>query len=448
VSQAHDEAYAEDGSPRPHYADVLAALDDPGGLADELKRRLVARGVTFGAAPDGIFALDPVPRILTEPEWSELQAGIAQRLLALEAFTEDVYCAGRVFDAGLLAREDVEASPHYEPAMRGAEPRRWITFAGLDVVRCADGRFRVIEDQVRMPAGVAYAVAARETLRELLPVAPPQADLSLVYGELALALRAAAPEGVGEPRIVILSEGPSAAGWWEHQLLARELCAPVVTLADLEQRGDRLVAWLDGRARGVDVVYMRTGEDRFTAPDGSPTEVGAALLGPSAAGTLAVVNAPGSGVADDKLVHAHVDDLVRFYLDQEALLPSIPSRAVTPDDDLDALVVKPRGEMGGEDVVIWRDADRDTRERVRAAIAADPGGWIGQELVTLSVHPTVVGGALEPRHVDLRPYALLSEDGVRVLPAAISRVALERGSMVVNSGQGGGAKDTWVPGPY
>jgi uncharacterized circularly permuted ATP-grasp superfamily protein len=159
-----------------------------------------------------------------------------------------------------------------------------------------------------------------------------------------------------------------------------------------------------------------------------------------------VVNAPGSGVADDKLVHARVDELVRFYLDQEPLLPSVPSRPVAAEDDLDGLVVKPRGEMGGDGVVIWQDADDETRERVRARIAAEPGGWIGQELVELSVHPTVVEGRLEPRHVDLRPYAVLSGGGVRVLQACISRVALERGSMMVNSGQGGGVKDTWVPG--
>jgi uncharacterized circularly permuted ATP-grasp superfamily protein len=158
------------------------------------------------------------------------------------------------------------------------------------------------------------------------------------------------------------------------------------------------------------------------------------------------VNAPGSGIADDKLVAGRVDDLVRLYLDEESLLPSVPSRAVGPDDELDDLVVKPRGEMGGEDVVIWRDADEQTRERVRARIAAEPGAWIGQELVQLSVHPTVIDGGLEPRHVDLRPYAVLTDNGVRALLAASSRVALERGSLVVNSGQGGGAKDTWLPG--
>jgi uncharacterized circularly permuted ATP-grasp superfamily protein len=446
VSRPYDEAYDERGEPRPHYAELLAALADPGELAEEVSRRLTARGVSFSAAPEGVFALDPVPRILTEPEWSELQAGIGQRLEALEAFVADVYGDGRVFEEGLLAREDVESSPHYEPAMRGAAPARWISFAGLDVVRCEDGRFRVIEDQVRMPAGLAYAVAGRDTLRELLPVEPPQADLSLTFGELALALQDAAPPGVDEPRTVILSEGPSAAGWWEHERLARELCAPLVTLDDLEHRDGRLVAWVDGRVRAVDIVYLRTGEDRFTCPDGSATAVGEALLGPSAAGALAVVNAPGSGVADDKLVHAHVDELVRLYLGQEARLPSVPSRRVSAEDELDGLVAKPRGEMGGDRVVIWDHAGEDERERARAQIAAEPGGWIGQELVQLSVHPTVVDGRLEPRHVDLRPYALLSGDGVRVLPAALSRVALERGSLVVNSGQGGGAKDTWVPG--
>jgi len=440
----YDEAYDERGEPRPPYAEVMAAIGDPGALRDEALRRLGARGVTFGGGEVARF--DPVPRVLTEPEWSELQAGIGQRLRALEEFAADVYGDGRVFEAGVVTREEVESSPHYEPAMRGAEPRRWIAFAGLDVIRCEDGRFRVIEDQLRMPSGIAYAVAWRETLRDLLPVEAPQPDLSLVFGELALAIRDAAPAGVDEPRTVILSEGPAAPAFWEHERLARELCAPVVTLDDLEHRDGRLVAWLDGRTRAVDVVYLRTDEDRFTGEDGRPTAIGEALLPPAAAGTVAVVNAPGSGVADDKLIGGRVDDLVRLYLDEELLLPSVPSHVVGPDDDLDHLVVKPRGEMGGEDVVIWRDAGEDTRERVRSRIASEPGGWIGQELVQLSVHPTVIDGRLEPRHVDLRPYALLSGDGARVLPAASSRVALERGSLVVNSGQGGGAKDTWLPG--
>jgi uncharacterized circularly permuted ATP-grasp superfamily protein len=180
----------------------------------------------------------------------------------------------------------------------GAAPTRWIVFAGLDVVRTEDGSFRVIEDQLRMPSGVAYAVAWRETLRDLLPVDPPQRDVSTVFGELALALRDAAPAGVDEPRVAILSEGPSAAAFWEHERLSRELCAALVTLDDLDHRDGRVVAWIDGRPRTIDVVYLRTGEDRFTGENGSPTAIGEALLGPAAAGRVTVANAPGSGVAD------------------------------------------------------------------------------------------------------------------------------------------------------
>jgi uncharacterized circularly permuted ATP-grasp superfamily protein len=436
-SPPYDEAYDDTGRPRPHYAELLGALGDPAQLAERVRERLSGRGVSFGAAPDGLFALDPVPRVLTAHEWSELQAGLGQRLKALDAFVADVYGDQRSLVDEVVPRACVESSPHYEPSMRGAPVPRWIAFAGFDVVRCPDGRFRVIEDQVRMASGLAYAVAARETLRDLLPVDPPRPDLTLAYAELAVALRDAAP--VAEPRIVLLSDGPTAAAWWEHSRLGRELCAPVVSLDDLEVRDGRLVAWLDGRVRAVDVVYQRTDEDRFSA---TPLEL---LLQPCARGTLAVVNAPGAGVADDKLVHPHVDDLVRYFLGEEPLLPSVPSRPAADVDGLEQFVVKPRGEMGGEDVVIWRDADESTRRRLRAAIERDPSGFVAQELVTLSVHPTVCDGRLEPRHVDLRPYAVLDDGGVRVLPGGLSRVALRRGSMVVNSGQGGGAKDTWVP---
>jgi uncharacterized circularly permuted ATP-grasp superfamily protein len=434
VQLPYDEAYDDSGRPRPQYAELLGALERPGELAEQVRDRLRGRGVSFGEAA---FALDPVPRVLTADEWSELQVGVAQRLKALDAFVGDVYGDQRSLVEEVVPRAVVESSPHHEPAMRGAPVSRWVAFAGLDIVRCPDGRFRVIEDQVRMASGLAYAVAARETLSDLLQVDPPRSDLTLAYGELALALQDASP--VAEPRMVLLSDGPEASAWWEHSVLGRELCAPVVTLADLEVRDGRVVAWLDGRSRAVDVVYQRTDEDRFS---GTALEL---LIEPCARGTVTVVNAPGAGVADDKLVHPYVDDLVRFFLDEEPLLPSIPSSPAGDVPDLEEFVVKPRGEMGGEDVVIWRDADEPTRRRLRAAIEAEPDQFVAQEAVELSVHPTVCGGRLEPRHVDLRPYALLGADGVRVLPGGLSRVAFERGSMVVNSGRGGGAKDTWVP---
>jgi uncharacterized circularly permuted ATP-grasp superfamily protein len=440
------------GEIRAHYAEPLAALSDPAELAARVKQRLRSRRVTFGAAPDGVLELDPVPRVLTAGEWAGLRAGIGQRLRALDAFVADVYGDGRVFEAGVLPREAVESSPHYEPAMRAARPGRWVAIAGLDVVRDPEGRFRVIEDQLRMPSGLAYAVAARETLRDELPLDTPRGDPSLGFGELALALRDAAPPGVDEPSAVVLCEGPENGAWWEHERLARELCAPAVTLADLEHRDGRLVAWLEGRVRAVDVVYQRTDEDRYTGADGRLTALGEALLAPCAADRLSVVNQPGSGVADDKLVHAHVDDMVRFYLGEEPLLPSVPSydlgdehaRAVA-FERLDELVLKPRGEMGGVGVLLWRDADEPERKRALAEIEADPGAFVAQELVELSVHPTVCDGRLEPRHIDLRPYAMLTDEGVRVLTGGLSRVALQRGSMIVNSAAGGGVKDTWVP---
>jgi uncharacterized circularly permuted ATP-grasp superfamily protein len=434
----YDEAYLEDGEPRAHYAELLAGLGDPARLAADVKAELRARGVSFGSASDGLFALDPVPRLLTGDEWSELQAGVVQRLRTLDALVADVYGDGRALDAGVVPRAAVERSPHYEPAMRGAPVARWVSFAGVDVIRGPDGRFRAIEDQVRMPSGMAYAVAAREALRAVLGVEAPDDDLTLAYGELARALRDAAPPGIDEPRVVLLCEGPSAAAWWEHELLSRELSAPAVTFRDLELRDGGVVAWIDGRARGVDVIYQRTDEDRFS---GTPLEL---LLEPCRNGRLSVVNAPGAGVADDKLVHAHFDDLVRFFLDEEPLLPSVPSRPAAELDELSGWVVKPRGEMGGEDVVLWDHADEDTQWRTRDAIAEDPDAFIAQEQVTLSVAPTVCDGRLAPRHVDFRPYGVLSDDGVRLLPGGVSRVALIEGSMVVNSSQGGGAKDTWV----
>ena len=434
----YDEAYLEDGEPRAHYAELLAGLRDPARLAAGVKAELRARGVSFGSASDGLFALDPVPRLLTGDEWSELQAGVVQRLRTLDAFVADVYGDGRALDAGVVPRAAVERSPHYEPAMRGAPVRRWVSFAGVDVIRCPDGRFRVIEDQVRMPSGMAYAVAAREALRAVLGVEAPDDDLTLAYGELARALRDAAPPGVHEPRVVLLCEGPSAAAWWEHELLSRELSAPAVTFRDLELRDGGVMACVDGQALGVDVIYQRTDEDRFS---GTPLEL---LLEPCRNGRLSVVNAPGAGVADDKLVHAHFDDLVRFFLDEEPLLPSVPSRPAAELDDLSGWVVKPRGEMGGVDVVLWDHADEDTRRRTLDAIAEDPDAFIAQEQVTLSVAPTVCDGRLVKRHVDFRPYGVLSDDGVRLLPGGVSRVALIEGSMVVNSSQGGGAKDTWV----
>ena len=255
-------------------------------------------------------------------------------------------------------------------------------------MRCPDGRFRVIEDQLRMPAGFAYGVAARETLAACCRCRRRRADPHSLYGELATALRHAAPPDVDEPSMIVLCEGPDDGGWWEHELLARELGAPAVTLADLSQRNGRLVAWI-GRAVPVDVVYQRTDEDRFTEARLPPRHWARRCWARAPRACWPCVNAPGSGVADDKLVHAYVDEMVRFYLSEEPLLPSIPSRPRPRATSLDELVLKPRGEMGGVGVVLWREAGEDEREAALSAIESEPGAFVAQELVELSVHPTV-----------------------------------------------------------
>jgi uncharacterized circularly permuted ATP-grasp superfamily protein len=451
---AYDEAFESGGGSRPEYEELLAWFDaiDLAALGDELKRRLKQHGVTFGASPDGIFALDPVPRVLSANEWDELAAGISQRVRALEHLARDAYADKEVVDAGVVPEHVLARAPHFEPAAKGAE--RWVAVAGLDLVRGPDGRFRVLEDQIRMPSGLAYAVAAREQLAELLDLeAPNLRSLSNAFRMLGAALRDAAPEGVEEPTVVVLSEGPGDAAWYEHERIGREIGALVVTLDDLEHRGGRLLARIGRKAVPVDVVYQRTEEDRFTDDHGRPTALGEALLEPCRSARLACVNAPGSALCDDKVVHAYVPAMIRFYLGEEPLLESVPSYDLAEAEAreevlgrLNELVVKPRGEMGGTGVVIWSDADDELRERTLEAVRRSPERYVAQERVTLSTHPTLCDGRLEPRHVDLRPYVLVTGDGPWVVPGGLTRVALEEGSLIVNSGQGGGAKDTWALG--
>lgn len=443
-----DEAFAASGAPRPEYRELLAWLDrvDVAALGERLKRRLRERGVTFGASADGLFALDPVPRLITPAEWEQLTAGISQRLRALELFARDIYSHRAVVNAGVLPAHVLAAAPHVEPGPE--QTKRWISIAGLDLVRGPDGRFRVLEDQIRMPSGLAYAVAAREALPELLDCEVPPLD---VWNKLGAALRDAARDDVDDPTVVVLSEGPGDAAWYEHERIGREIGAPVVTLSDLEQRRGQLVARLPGGPLAVDVVYQRTEEDRFTDDEGRPTALGEALLEPCRSGRLVCVNAPGSALCDDKVVHAYVPEMIRFYMGEEPLLESVRSYDLADAEErekalgrLDELVVKPRGEMGGKGVVIWSDADYDLRQRTLEAVKRSPEDYVAQERITLSTHPTLCDGRLEPRHVDLRPYVLVTDDGPWVVPGGLTRVALEKGSLIVNSGRGGGAKDTWI----
>jgi uncharacterized circularly permuted ATP-grasp superfamily protein len=448
--EGYDEVHAAPGVPRPHYAALLERLDgaDLPGVRARVDASLSAGGVTFGPEP---FAVDPIPRLLAPGEWATLAAGLEQRVRALNAFVADAYGARRIVAEGILPAAVLDGAEGFEPDLAGRLPPGAppIGVAGLDVVREPGGALLVLEDNLRTPSGLAYAVAARHAVAEALGLDEPDPEGSFTL--LGNALRATVPEDAGtEPCLVVLTDGPGGAAHWEHAEVARRLAAPLVTLDDLEPRGGGL-ALRDG-GRRVDVVYRRSDEDRVRDDDGALTPVAALLLEPWTAGRVGVVNAFGTGVADDKLVHAHVEDMVRLYLGEEPLVESVPTIDLGADGALDevladlrAHVIKPRLGHGGHGVVVCGHAEEEDLRRVEADLRADPGGYIAQRTVTLSVHPTVVGdGPPEPRHVDLRPFVLAGADWCTTAPVALTRVAWDAGALVVNSSQDGGGKATWV----
>ena len=435
-----DEAFEAPGEPRPTYAAVLDRLAgrDLARVVGEVRDRLERNGCCFGRGEDAEpFRVDIVPRVLTAEEWDPLAAGLEQRVRALDAFVADAYGERRIVAEGVMPERILAGADQFEPELADLPaPRVRVALAGLDVIRCSDGGFRVLEDNLRTPSGLAYAFAAREVIAPVLgngarPIERPAIEL------LGRALRAAAP-CAGEPRVVLLTDGPSNTAWWEHARLAELLGIRLVTLDEL-------------RPESVDVVYRRTDEDTLRGAGGELTRVGRALHGALRAGTLACVNALGNGVADDKLVHAYVEDMIRFYLGEEPLVPSVATYDLTRPgclqevlDRLDEMVVKPRAAFGGEDVFIGPAAGDAERDRIARSIREEPADWIAQETVYFSRHPTVIDGALEPRHVDLRAFVTFDGEQAAAVPGGLSRVAFGEGELVVNSSQGGGAKDTWV----
>ena len=441
-----DEAHTPDGHPRPPYRGLLDQLReaDLGLLAAEVDADLEQRGVAFGAEP---FRVDPVPRILAPEEWAGLERGLTQRARALNAFLADVYGERAIVRAGVVPERVVESAEHFEPWMLGVGlhgPHAPVV--GFDVVRGADGEFAVLEDNARTPSGLAYAAAARTAVDARLAHGPGRA-FDTRFGELAEAIRMADPSGSGDPFAVLLSDGPANSAWYEHRVFARALGIPIVTPRELEVRRDRLWLRSGDRERQVDVVYRRTDEDRLRDARLRPTWLADLLLAPLRNGSLGVVNAPGAGVADDKLAHAYVEDMVRFYLGEDPLVRSVPTLDLTARhtrrevlDRIGELVVKPRAGHGGRGVVVCPHASDADVAAAAALVSERPAELVAQETVMLSLHPTVCDGMLEPRHVDLRAFVV----GDRLVPLALTRVAFDGGALVVNSSQNGGGKATWV----
>jgi uncharacterized circularly permuted ATP-grasp superfamily protein len=425
----------------------LPAGDDPSlaDLAARVQRALRERGVGFRSAGGSTdFVVDPVPRVLAAAEWEALEAGLTQRVRALNAFVADVYGPRRAVAEGVVPERVIESAESFEPAMCGLRPPgdMWVGIAGLDLVRDEHGELLVLEDNLRTPSGIAYAVEARRAVLSLLqPDGSAPRPLDGVAGMLADTLRAASP-GPEDPYVVVLTDGPDNSAAFEHAWLAEALGAPLAVPGELELRGDVL----RHAGRAVDVVYRRTDADVVD------TGVGSLLTPPARAGTLGIVNAFGTGVADDKLAHAYVEDMVRFFLGEEPLLRSVetfdlgePHTLERALDVFDELVIKPRVGHGGIGVMICAHAERADIELLREAVRAAPGEYVAQRLVRISLHPTVIDGELRPRHVDLRPFVFMrGGTEAAVMPGALTRVAFEEGALVVNSTQNGGAKDTWV----
>src|ERR1700733_3483328 len=444
----------EAGAARPGYAQLLGALAgvDLADLRGRVNRHLAEREVTFGTRP---FVVDPIPRLITPGEWEELAAGLAQRADALNRFLLDAYGERRIVEAGVVSGEAIQEAEGFEPDLLGRLPAGSppAAIVGFDVVREPSGRFLVLEDNVRTPSGFEYPLAARAPLTEPLPSGCPlPRAIDPITGELLMSvMRAAVPQGRSHPAIVVLTDGPSNVAYSEHSRAAARIGVPLVTLDQLEPHGDELYAKLEsGERRRVDVLYRRCDEDRLRDEHGELTEVARAVLGPWLSGNLGLVNAFGNGLADDKLVHGHVDDFIRFYLGEEPSVPSVPTydfqRPASAQETRDRLrehVVKPRHGHGGTGVVIGPQATGAEIDDLADEVARQPQSFISQPTISLSSHPTVIDDHLEPRHVDLRVFAF-SAAQIAFMPGGLSRVALEEGKLVVNSSQSGGGKDTWI----
>lgn len=453
-----DEVFDQFGSVRDHYRrviDHIGSIDlDQASISarDFLHEQNVTFHTNIGIKP---FVVDLIPRIISSDEWQRVERGLTQRVEALNEFLKDVYSDQRIIAEGVVPREVVEGAECFEPDLVGSVPDSGALahVSGLDLVRGSDGVLQVLEDNLRSPSGLTFAMAARRMTDNVLDFGVGFSKLNIegVLDALMTALRDAGPSGSGDPSIALVSDGPSSAAWYEHRMIADALDIDLISIDHLERRKGRIYSRVDRRLKPIDVIYRRTDLDRLRLVDGSLTYFGELLMEPLQNGSVASVNAFGTGVADDKLVHSYVEDIVRFYLNQEPILESVTT--YNPADPevramvlsrIDELVVKPRGGLGGEGVVIGPRAKIRELKMVTTAVATEPEKWVAQETVRLSTHPTVVKGLLEPRHIDLRPYAVISKDGVKALPSCLTRVALNRGELVVNSSRNGGGKDTWI----
>ncbi len=470
-----DELLTRTGEPRP-VAAALMELIDSEGVAALIERQqaadldILTMGITFTVYSDGenidrAWPFDIIPRVIPGQEWDRISRGLSQRLIALNRFIDDIYNDQRAIADGVFPAELLDASANFRPQCRGVRPKHgvWAHISGTDLVRDDDGVMYVLEDNLRVPSGVSYVIENRAITKRAFSELFKQQQIRPVDGytdELQRLLISLAPDGITAPQIAVLTPGVFNSAYFEHSFLAQRMGAELVEGVDLVVGDDDCVYMktIAGLER-VHVIYRRI-DDLFLDPEAfwPDSALGVAgLMRAWKAGNVGMANAPGAGVADDKVVYAWVPDLIRYYLGEEPLLPNVPTYRTMYDDErrfvitnIGDLVVKPANESGGYGIVIGNRATRDQLDDAIAAINADPRNWVAQPILSLSTVPTLVasphspnGRAIESRHVDLRPFVLTGATSY-VTPGGLTRVALPAGSLVVNSSQGGGSKDTWV----
>ena len=463
----YDEIFERSGDPRPGgklLVERIAVFSN-----EELLRRqraaervLLQMGITFNVYDDAaggerIFPFDIVPRIVEAAEWDRIERGLRQRVQALNLFIDDIYHEQRILADGVIPREVIGSARSFRKSCVGLAPPRgiWCHITGTDLVRDSDGQMYVLEDNLRCPSGVSYVLENRQVMKRTFPEIFEASRVRPVYdypSRLLDMLQYVAPPTEGPPTVAVLTPGIFNSAYFEHSFLALQMGVELVEGRDLVVVDGYVRMRTTRGLQRVDVIYRRIDDD-FLDPRAfrSDSVLGVpGLMEVYKAGRVALVNAPGTGVADDKVIYAYVPKIVRYYLDEEIIVPNVPTYVCWDRDDrryvlehLDELVVKAANESGGYGMLVGPHATADERAEFARRIEAQPRNYIAQPTLGLSRVPVMVDGVFEGRHVDLRPYILYGRD-VYVLPGGLTRVALRKGSLVVNSSQGGGSKDTWV----
>jgi uncharacterized circularly permuted ATP-grasp superfamily protein len=452
------------GGVRLPYKDMypaLAGMDDAELRArtDALASSYLAQGVTFDfAGEERPFPLDVVPRVIAADDWTLVESGVKQRVRALEAFLADVYGDRQILRDGVLPRRLITSCEHFRREAFGITPPNGVRIhvSGVDLVRDEEGTFRVLEDNLRNPSGVSYVMENRRTMARVFPDLVNKQRVRAVADystHLLRALRMAAAPNAADPTVVVLTPGVFNSAYFEHSLLARQMGVELVEGRDLFCRDNVVYMRTTEGEQRVDVIYRRIDDDYLDPMQFRPDSMlgVAGLVNAARAGNVVISSAVGNGVGDDKLIYTYVPEIIEYYLGEKPSLQNVDTlRCWLPEereevlDRIDELVVKPVEGSGGYGIVFGPEATKAELDTLARKVRNDPRGWIAQPVVQLSTVPTKIGNEIRPRHVDLRPFAVNDGESVWVLPGGLTRVALPEGSLVVNSSQGGGSKDTWV----